>query len=178
MGRDTQARTAGGSETLAVPRTRTGGGADPPDSPSTRRSRPPSRKVAARGRSNRRKGAAAPEPPDRGRAEPVGGELTFDRAIFSEIATRILRDVRDVKQTAGDVTTGFLGRLLSMGSTRPGITVEDGGETVAFHVEVVVRHGVDFYDLGLEIQRRIAERVLQMTGRSCVVNVNVRGVSL
>ncbi len=177
MRRETQTRAAGGSETLAVPQTRTGG-ADPPDSPSTRRSRPSSRQVPARGRSSRRKGAAAVEPQGRGRTEPVGGELTFDRAIFSEIAARILRDIRDVKQTAGDVTTGFLGRLLSMGSARPGITVEDASETVAFHVEVVVRHDVNFYDLGLDIQRRIAERVLQMTGRSCVVNVNVRGVSL
>ena len=39
-------------------------------------------------------------------------------------------------------------------------------------------HGVNFYDLWNEIQRRIADRVSQMTGRSCVVNVNVRGVTL
>ena len=115
-----------------------------------------------------------PSPP----RTPVGGNLTFDRVVFIDIAARALRDIRNVKQTTGDLVTGFLGRLLARGPVHPGITVDDRGETVAFHVEVVARHGVNFYDLGLEIQRRIAERVRQMTARSCVVNVNVRGVSL
>lgn len=108
----------------------------------------------------------------------IGGELTFDRAVFSDIASRVLRDIRNVKQTTGDLVTGFLGRLLARGPVHPGITVEERGETVAFHIEVVARRGANFYDLGLEIQRRIAERVRQMTARSCVVNVNVQGVSL
>ena len=112
------------------------------------------------------------------RAKPIDGDLVFDRAVFSEIAARVLDDIRDVRQTAGDLMKGFLGRLLARGPARPGITVEEQGEQVAFHIEVVARHGVNFYDLWHEIQRRIAERVHQMTGRSCVVNVNVRGVTL
>ncbi len=113
-----------------------------------------------------------------GRTKPVDGDLVFDRAVFGEIAARVLDDIRDVRQTAGDLMKGFLGRLLARGPARPGITVEERGEQVAFHIEVVARHGVNFYDLWQEIQRRIAERVRQMTGRSCVVNVNVRGVTL
>jgi len=112
------------------------------------------------------------------KAKAVDGELVIDRAVFGEIASRVLDDIRDVRQTAGDLMKGFLGRLLTRGPTRPGITVEEKGEQVAFHIEVVARHGANFYDLWHEIQRRIAERVLQMTGRSCVVNVNVRGVAL
>ncbi len=112
------------------------------------------------------------------RAKAIDGALVFDHAVFSEIAARVLDDIRDVKQTAGDLMKGFLGRLLTRGPTRPGITVEEQGDQVAFHIEVVARHGVNFYDLWHEIQRRIAERVRQMTGRSCVVNVNVRGVTL
>ena len=111
-------------------------------------------------------------------ARKVEGKLTFERPVFSEIASRVLADIRDVKQTAGDVMSGFIGRLLARGPSHPGIQVEDGGEAVAFTVEVVARHGASFYDLGLEIQRRIAERVGHMTGRSCVENVNVRGVAL
>jgi uncharacterized alkaline shock family protein YloU len=114
----------------------------------------------------------------RRRAKAIDGELLFDRTVFSEIAARVLDDIRDVKQTAGDLMKGFLGRLLTRGPARPGITVEERGEQVAFHIEVVARHGVNFYDLWREIQQRIAERVRQMTGRSCVVNVNVRGVTL
>jgi len=112
------------------------------------------------------------------KAKAVDGDLVFDRAVFSEIAARVLDDIRDVRQTAGDLMKGFLGRLLTRGPARPGITVEEQGDQVAFHIEVVARHGVNFYDLWNEIQRRIAERVSQMTGRSCVVNVNVRGVTL
>ncbi len=112
------------------------------------------------------------------RAKAIDGDLVFDRAVFSEIAARVLDDIRDVRQTAGDLMKGFLGRLLTRGPVRPGITVEEQGEQVAFHIEVVARHGVNFYDLWHEIQGRIAERVRQMTGRSCVVNVNVRGVTL
>lgn len=111
-------------------------------------------------------------------AKAVGGALVFDQSVFTDIAARVLDDIRDVRQTAGDLMKGFLGRLLARGPTRPGITVEERGEQVAFHIEVVARHGVNFYDLWHEIQRRIAERVRQMTGRSCVVNVNVRGVTL
>lgn len=112
------------------------------------------------------------------RARAVDGELVFDRAVFSEIAARVLNDIPDVRQTAGDIMMGFLGRLLARGAARPGISVEERGEKVTFDIEVVARHGVNFYDLWHEIQRRIAERVSQMTGRSCVVNVNVRGVTL
>ncbi|MHC5055904.1 MAG: Asp23/Gls24 family envelope stress response protein [Planctomycetota bacterium] len=112
------------------------------------------------------------------RARTVDGDLVFDRAVFTDIASRVLDDIRDVRQTAGDLMKGFLGRLLARGPARPGITVEERGEQIAFHIEVVARHGVNFYDLWREIQRRIAERVRQMTGRSCVVNVNVRGVTL
>jgi uncharacterized alkaline shock family protein YloU len=112
------------------------------------------------------------------RAGTVDGDLVFDRAVYTDIASRVLDDIRDVRQTAGDLMKGFLGRLLARGPARPGITVEERGELVAFHIEVVARHGVNFYDLWHEIQRRIAERVGQMTGRSCVVNVNVRGVTL
>ena len=127
--------------------------------------------------------AVAPEVSGRGAAAPgrprrVGGRLTFSKQVYAEIAARVLRDIRDVRQTAGDLMTGFLGRLLAMGSTHPGIQVDERGEEVHFHIDVVARHGANFYDLGLEIQRRIAERVRHMTGRPCVVNVNVRGVSL
>lgn len=108
----------------------------------------------------------------------IDGDLVFDRAVFCEIAARVLDDIRDVRQTAGDLMKGFLGRLLARGPARPGITVEERGDQIDFHIEVVARHGVNFYDLWHEIQRRIAERVHQMTGRSCVVNVNVRGVTL
>jgi uncharacterized alkaline shock family protein YloU len=111
-------------------------------------------------------------------AQNVGGQLDFTRAVFAEIAARVLRDIRDVKQTTGDVMTGFLGRLLSRGATHPGVQVEERGEEVVFHLDVVAKHGANFYDLGLEIQRRITERVRHMTGRPSVVNVSVRGVSL
>jgi uncharacterized alkaline shock family protein YloU len=125
--------------------------------------------VVARARASGRKSAGV---------KTIDGDLEFDRAVFSEIAARVLDDIRDVKQTAGDLMKGFLSRLLTRGPTRPGITVEEQGDQVAFHIEVVARHGVNFYDLWHEIQQRIAERVRQMTGRSCVVNVNVRGVTL
>ena len=125
--------------------------------------------VVAKARASNRKSA---------KTKAVDGGLVFDRVVFSEIAARVLDDIRDVRQTAGDLMKGFLGRLLTRGPARPGITVEEQGEQVAFHIEVVARHGVNFYDLWHEIQRRIAERVHQMTGRSCVVNVNVRGVTL
>ena len=125
--------------------------------------------VVARARASDRKSA---------KTKAVDGGLVFDRVVFSEIAARVLDDIRDVRQTAGDLMKGVLGRLLTRGPARPGITVEEQGEKVAFHIEVVARHGVNFYDLWHEIQRRIAERVHQMTGRSCIVNVNVRGVTL
>jgi uncharacterized alkaline shock family protein YloU len=117
----------------------------------------------------------------------VGGELFFSRSVYSDIAARVLRDIRDVKEAAGDVITGFvtglMGRLLPRSGTHPGIQVDvksDGekDETVAFQIDVVARHGTDFYDLALEIQRRVSERVRHMTGRSALVNVNVRGTSL
>ena len=111
-------------------------------------------------------------------AQDVGGELDFARTVYAEIATRVLNDVRDVKQTSGDVMTGFLGRLLARSPTHPGIQVEERGDEVVFHLDVVAKHGANFYDLGLEIQRRVVERVQHMTGHSSVVNVNVRGVSL
>ncbi|MHC4202765.1 MAG: Asp23/Gls24 family envelope stress response protein [Planctomycetota bacterium] len=107
----------------------------------------------------------------------VGGELTFDRSVFSTIAARELHDIGHVALIAGDLETGFLGRLMTGGPHHPGITVEERGRTVVFHIEVVARDGVNFYDLGLDIQRRIAESVRRMTTRSCVVNVNVRGTS-
>jgi uncharacterized alkaline shock family protein YloU len=112
------------------------------------------------------------------RARSVPGDLVFDRAVFSEIAARVLGDIREVRQTAGDLMMGFLGRLLTRGPARPGITVEDRGEKVSFHIEVVAAQGANFYELWREIQGRIAERVRQMTGRACVVNVNVRGVTV
>jgi uncharacterized alkaline shock family protein YloU len=108
----------------------------------------------------------------------VGGQLDFARVVYAEIATRVLRDIRDVKQTAGDVMTGFLGRLLARGPSHPGIQVEERDADIVFHLDVVAKHGANFYDLGLEIQRRIAARVQHMTGRASIVNVNVRGVSL
>ncbi len=107
----------------------------------------------------------------------VGGELTFDRCVFSAIAARVLRDIGHVTLIAGDLETGFLGRLMTGGPVHPGITVEERGETVVYRIEVVARDGVNIYDLGLDIQRRIAESVRQMTARSCVVNVSVRGTS-
>ena len=115
--------------------------------------------------------------------ERVAGELHFSREVYSEIAVRVLRDVRDVKEVAGDLMMGFIGRLLSRGGTHPGIQVDvrrrgDEDENVAFQIDVVARHGASFYDLGLEIQRRVSERVRHMTGRDSVVNVNVRGTSL
>lgn len=73
--------------------------------------------------------------------------------------------------------TGFLGRLFAMGTPHPGIQVDERGEEVHFHIDVVARRGANFYDLGLEIQRRVAEGVRHMTGRSSIVNVSVRGVT-
>ena len=107
----------------------------------------------------------------------VGGELTFNRSVFSAIAARVLRDIGHVTPIAGDLKTGFLGRLMTGGPVHPGITVAERGQTVVFHIELVARDGVNLYDLGLDVQRRIAESVRQMTARSCVVNVNVRGTS-
>ncbi len=109
---------------------------------------------------------------------PVPGKVTFARPVFSEIAARVLTEVRDVKEVSGDIMSGFLGRLLARGPRHPGIHVDDSVEQISFNVHVVARHGANFYDLGLEIQRRVGERVEHMTGRTCVVNVNVRGVSL
>lgn len=103
--------------------------------------------------------------------------MTFSRSVYGEIAARVLRDVRDVKQVAGDIVSGLIGRL-TRGVSHPGIQVEDREDGVAFQVSVIARHGANFYDLGLEIQRKIAERVRDMTGRPCTVNVNVKGVSL
>jgi uncharacterized alkaline shock family protein YloU len=107
----------------------------------------------------------------------VEGEITFDRSVFSAIAARTLRDIGHVALITGDLQTGFLGRLMTGGPHHPGITVEERGQTVVFQIEVVARDGVSFYDLGLDIQRRVAESVRRMTARSCVVNVNVRGSS-
>ena len=111
-------------------------------------------------------------------AVKVGGGLFFSRSVYSGIAARVLRDVRDVKQTAGDLMTGFIGRLLSRTSTHPGIQVEDSDDEVSFQIDVIARHGANFYDLGVDIQRRVSERVRHMTGKRAVVNVNVRGTSL
>ena len=117
----------------------------------------------------------------------IGGELHFSRSVYSDIAARALRDVRDVKQAAGDVITGFvtglMGRFLPRSGVQPGVQVDvksegEGGENVAFQIDVIARHGADFYDLALEIQRRVSERVRHMTGRNVMVNVNVRGTSL
>ncbi len=108
----------------------------------------------------------------------VAGKVTFARPVFGTIAVRALSDVRDVKQPLGDAMSGFLGKLLAWGPAHPGIQVDDAGEEVAFNVEVVARHGADFYELGLAIQRRIGERVRHMTGRRCVVNVSIRGTAL
>jgi len=109
--------------------------------------------------------------------QEVGGELTFDRSVFSAIAARALHDIGRVTPITGDLETGFLGRLMKGGPLHPGITVAERGQIVVFQIEVVARDGVNFYDLGLDIQRRIAESVRRMTARSCVVNVNVRGTS-
>ncbi len=107
----------------------------------------------------------------------VGGELTFNRAVFVDIAARALGEVRDVERASTERATGFLGRLFAWGPAESRVTVDDRADTVAFSVEVVARHGVNFHDLGIEIQRRITERVRRMTARPCVVNVNVRSVS-
>ena len=117
------------------------------------------------------------------KSRKVRGELHISRSVYSDIAARVLRDIRNVKQAAGDLMTGFIGRLLSRSGTQPGIQVDvksdgDRDETVAFQIDVVVRHGTDFYDLALEIQRRVSDRVRHMTGRNAIVNVNVRGTSL
>ncbi len=117
-----------------------------------------------------REGGASSAP-----GQEVGGELTFDRSVFSAIAARALRDIGHVTLITGDLETGFLGRLMTGGPLHPGITVKERGQTVVFHIEVVARDGVNFYDLGLDIQRRITESVRRMTARSCVVNINVRG---
>ena len=124
--------------------------------------------------------ASQPGPEEQPSSAPrseVGGELTFDRSVFGAIAARVLRDIAHVTLIAGDLGTGFLGRLMTGGPVHPGITVEERDRTVVLHIEVIARDGVNFYDLGLDIQRRIAERVRQMTARPCVVNLSVRGAS-
>lgn len=127
----------------------------------------------------------------------VGGELSFSRTVYSEIAARVLQDIRDVKEVGGDPATGTTGlggrlrsierlltkRLLSRTDTHSGIQVDvggggEGGRRVAFRIDVVARHGADFGDLALDIRRRVSERVRHMTGRDAVVDVNCRGTSL
>jgi uncharacterized alkaline shock family protein YloU len=108
----------------------------------------------------------------------VGGQLEFARSVYAEIAARVLRDIREVRQTAADAMTGFLGRLLARGAMHPGVQVEEREGSVVFHLDVVAKHGANFYDLGLEIQRRVSERVRHMTGHGSVVNVSVRGIAL
>jgi uncharacterized alkaline shock family protein YloU len=115
--------------------------------------------------------------PTGSRRARVGGGLTFARPVYSEIAARSLREIHGVKETASDLMTGLLGRI-TRGAVHPGIHVDDAGDEVTIQVEVIARHGANLYELGLDTQRRISSEVERMTGSSCVVNVNVRAVSL
>lgn len=108
----------------------------------------------------------------------IGGELSFDSALYADIAALVLANIRGVKPAGGDLIGGFFGRLFALGASHPGINVEERDGALEFHIDIVALHGANLYDLSLEVQRRIAERVKQMTSRICVVNINIRDVSL
>ena len=105
----------------------------------------------------------------------TGGELTFSKRALSEIAFRSAVEVSGVRNTAGDLMSGLIGRL-SRGSSHRGITVTGAGGKRVFDISLVIEHGASIFDIGAEVQSRVARRVAAMTGLEAVVNVKVTGI--
>lgn len=103
------------------------------------------------------------------------GDLTFSKRALSEIAFRSALEVNGVRNTAGDLMSGLIGRL-SRGASHRGISVTEAGRKRVFDISLVIDHGANVFEIGTAVQNRVVERVAAMTGLEAVVNVKITGI--
>ncbi len=96
--------------------------------------------------------------------------------VVSSIAGLAVTEVDGVSKLTGDITRDIIAKL-GKNNLSNGIKIEKEDELLIVNVSVEVKFGYNIMDVSREIQEKVRQTILTMTGLECkTVNVRVSGI--